>query len=158
MFWPRTVLPEDKAKTVCDALQTCLVHAIDTALTCKQAHWNLYGTGFLAVHERLDPIVENARDAADEIAERINQLGGVPDGRVKTVASDTKFAAYPDGYVEDVDAVKAVSDQLVALSQVLREAIEVTGDLDPLTEDILIAKGQLFEKDLWMLQAFVKKA
>ncbi|MEM1063252.1 MAG: ferritin-like domain-containing protein, partial [Planctomycetota bacterium] len=121
MFWPRTVLPEDQAKVVCDALQKCLVHTIDTALTCKQAHWNLYGKAFLAVHERLDPIVDNARAASDEFAERINQLGGVPDGRVASVAAQTTVPAYSGEYVEDTVAVKAVSDQMIGLSKVLRE-------------------------------------
>ncbi|QDT66966.1 DNA starvation/stationary phase protection protein Dps [Calycomorphotria hydatis] len=153
MKWKRSILDAEKTKVVCDELQTVLVHLIDLSLTSKQAHWNLFGTKFLPIHEKIDEIVAFSRDYSDEVAERMDQLGVAPDGRVGTVAKNSTLPEYPESF-ETVDAtVTAMADRLSILSKVLRTAQETVSDADPMTEDIIIAITQTVEKELWMLQA-----
>lgn len=45
------------------------------------AHWNVAGPNFIAMHEMLDPQVDEVLAMADETAERIAALGGSPSGR-----------------------------------------------------------------------------
>ena len=152
-FFPRNPLSEEHAETTADALQPVLVSLIDLALESKQAHWNVFGTQFLSVHEKLDEVVKTARDGADTVAERMAQLGFPPDGRAKVVAADAPQPGHPDGFQNVPTTLTRVCDILLAVSQRLRKSIEVTGDTDPLTEDRLIAIGQEVEEHLWMLQA-----
>ena len=57
------------------------LHALnDLSLTLKHIHWNVVGPHFIAVHEMLDPQVDQVREMADDTAERMSALGGVPQG------------------------------------------------------------------------------
>ena len=64
------------------------------AVNGKQAHWNVRGANFIAIHELLDAVVANAQAGADQAAERIVALGLPIDARVGTVAAKTTT---PDG-------------------------------------------------------------
>jgi starvation-inducible DNA-binding protein len=152
-MWKRTVLSKANAKKVSDALQPTLVHLIDLALIAKQAHWCVFGTHFLAVHEKLDEVVASARAASDQVAERMSQVGICPDGRSDTVAAGSKLEAFPAGFHSDVQVLGEFCDRLLAVCKALRTAREAVEDADPYTEDMLIAIGQGLEEHLWMLQA-----
>src|SRR3954471_22993416 len=52
----------------------------DLHLTLKHVHWNVVGPHFIAVHEMIDPQVDQVREMADDVAERIAALGGVAPG------------------------------------------------------------------------------
>ncbi|MGH9897789.1 MAG: ferritin-like domain-containing protein, partial [Pyrinomonadaceae bacterium] len=66
-----------------DLLSKCLADAIDLKLQSKQAHWNVKGPSFIALHELFDTIATAGDSYADIIAERIIQLGGIADGTVQ---------------------------------------------------------------------------
>lgn len=155
-FFPRNPLSEDAAKTTANALQPALVCLVDLALKAKQAHWNVFGTQFLSVHEKLDDVVESARKGSDTLAERMVQIGFPADARASTVAAGGVEPDLPESFQNVPSTLKQMSDVLLAVSHRLRESIETVGDVDPLTEDQLIAIGQEIEEHLWMLQAMEK--
>ena len=157
-FWKRNILPEDDARTVCDALQTVLVSLVDLALQGKQAHWNLYGANFRSLHELLDAIVDTARSSSDTVAERMNQLGVAPDGRRDTVAAGSPLENYTGDFEPVPRALHLVGDRLKTVDVTLRDARAAVAEADPLTEDLLIAVGQQVEMHLWMIQAMEKDA
>ena len=149
----RHVLPEDKAKPTADALEQNLVVLIDLALILKQAHWNVVGTNFRAVHLQLDEILLTVREGADEVAERIVMIGYSPDGRAKTVAKESPLEEYVTGFVSAEDTIHAVADALQKSISVMRESIEALDDLDLVSQDLLISVSGQLEKHLWMVQA-----
>ena len=51
----------------------------------KQAHWNVRGSNFIAIHELLDQVVANAQGSADLAAERIVALGLPIDARTTAI-------------------------------------------------------------------------
>src|SRR5262245_39282905 len=53
-----------------------LADALDLALQAKQAHWNVKGPTFIALHELFDTVVDEVFEYADDLAERAVQLGG----------------------------------------------------------------------------------
>lgn len=156
MFWKRSLLSDEQTKNVSAALQQSLVDFIALGIQGKQAHWNLHGPRFLSVHEKLDEIVDFARAASDEIAERMDQIGVAPDGRLKTVVETTRLEGYPPGFIPVENAVSLVADRLHAVAMTVREGIKKVGDDDPLSQDMLTGFAEQIEKQLWMFQATEK--
>jgi len=149
----RNVLSDSKQKKAADILQGNLVTLIDLALNLKQAHWNVVGPNFRSLHLQLDEIIVTVRAATDEIAERIVTIGSAPDGRAKTVAADTVLGEFTTGFHKVPETVTAVADPLMKAIDLLRDGIEKMGDIDPISEDLLIATSSQLEKHLWMVQA-----
>lgn len=149
----RLVLDETKRDQTIEHLQECLTTLIDLALQLKQAHWNLIGDRFLSFHVQLDSIIESARAGSDEVAERIAALGVAADGRAKTVDQDSKLEDFPEGRHSVSATVTMVADRLATASACLRDSIAKVGEVDPISEDMLIAICSGIEKHLWMVQS-----
>lgn len=135
-----------------ELLQPCVLASINLALTLKQLHWNLRGSKFQTVHEFLDLIIAHARATADELAERTVTVGVAARGQASDVAT-VDLPPVPDDFVTDTRALELASALLDATIGILRDAQEPLGDLDAVTEDLIIAAIQTFEKQLWMLRS-----
>lgn len=149
----KSLLSEASTKSVGGALQGALVDLVDLSLVAKQVHWNVVGPRFRSVHLQLDEVVDTARQHSDTVAERASALGVNPDGRSGTIARTTAIDSVPEGWVKDVDAVRTLVDALGVVIGRMRERIDVTGDPDPVSQDILIALTADLEKHAWMFQA-----
>lgn len=149
----RSVLVGSKQGEAAELLQGQLVTLIDLALNLKQAHWNVVGPNFRSLHLQLDEIIETVRGLTDEIAERVVTIGEAPDGRAKAVAGGTKLNEFPTGFHQVPETLSPVADQIKEAIDQLRAAIEKMGEVDPISEDLLIAAAAQLEKHLWMVQA-----
>ena len=149
----RSILKSDQRDTTVKQLQSCLYDLIDLALQGKEAHWNVLGPNFRSVHLQLDEIIDSARNASDEVAERIVTLGLSPDGRASQIASKSRLEPMPDGLQDVPTTVTLYSDRLAKTISGLRDAIENTADSDPVSQDVLIGVAAVLEKHLWMMQA-----
>lgn len=153
MTFKRSVLDESKQGPAADLLQGTLTTLLDLALNLKQAHWNVVGPNFRSVHLQLDEIIVTVRAATDEIAERIVTIGIAPDGRAKSVSAESVLSDFPNGFHQVAETVAQVGDQIKTAIDQVRQAIEKMADLDPISEDLLIATSSQMEKHLWMVQA-----
>ena len=143
---------------VSELLQKALSRYNDLHLTLKHVHWNVVGPNFIGVHEMIDPQVELVRGYADEVAERIATLGKSPLGTPGAILNDRTW----DDYSVERDTVQA---HLAALDLVYtgviedtRKSIERVGDLDPVTEDMLIAHSTELEKFQWFVRAHLENS
>ena len=82
----RNALQSNTKTTVAALLNARLADAIDLALMTKQAHWNLRGRQFIAVHEMLDGFRTEIDGHADILAERVAQLGWIALGTTQAVS------------------------------------------------------------------------
>ena len=87
----------DDAKRVIELLQSRLHAYNDLHLTLKHVHWNVVGPHFIAVHEMLDPQVDDVRAMADDVAERIATLGGSPVGTPGALVDARSWSEYSLG-------------------------------------------------------------
>jgi starvation-inducible DNA-binding protein len=142
-----------RSQTVANDLQATVVEMIELALQGKQAHWNVVGPHFRSAHLELDEIVETARWAADEVAERMAAIGVAPDGRSATVSEARALEPLDAGTIPTEHAIEHVGGLLEEVSRRLHERIARVGDEDPISEGILIAAGERIEKHAWMLRA-----
>ena len=153
MSWKRSVLDKDAQQRVGDVLQGVVVDLIDLALQGKQAHWTVKGPNFRSLHKQLDDMVEVARDATDDLAERLSALGVAPDGCVQTVAHTTRLEAMPVGFHDWRAITDWISDRLAVCSHHLQEAMCELDPIDDVSTNMLQDVAQLIEKQLWMMQA-----
>ena len=147
-------LKSNTKTTVAALLNARLADAIDLALMTKQAHWNLRGRHFIAVHEMLNGFRIEIDGHADTLAERIVQLGGVAFGTTQTVARDSKLKAYPTDLVSVEDHVATLGERYGDLANATRAAVHMAAEAgDAGTADILTAFSRSLDRALWFLEA-----
>ncbi|XVH31518.1 DNA starvation/stationary phase protection protein DpsA [Haloferacaceae archaeon DSL9] len=71
-------LDTEKAEQIIDALNTDLADAYVLYHQLHKHHWNVEGAEFLEIHVFLQEVYEDVEIAADDLAERLQALGGVP--------------------------------------------------------------------------------
>ncbi|MBD3006764.1 MULTISPECIES: Dps family protein [unclassified Streptomyces] len=135
------------------ALQRIVVDLVELHLQGKQAHWNVVGHNFRDLHLQLDQIVDDARESADTIAERMRALAAIPDGRSETVAATTTLPAFPAGEVSVTAVVDLITARLRATVDTLRTLHDQVDSEDPSTADLLHAIIESLEKHAWMVSA-----
>ena len=138
-------------------LNARLADSIDLSLAVKQAHWNLKGPTFIAVHELLDMLREHLDSNSDTVAERVAQLDGIALGTTQAVGEASALPAYPTDIRKVADHVGALVERYAALSKSVREAIDAADDAgDAGTADIFTAFSRDLDKDLWFLKSHLE--
>lgn len=148
----RVPVDPDARRPVASELEGELADIIDLRLQTKEAHWNLVGPLYLAVHEQLGKFADRYAEYADRVAERSLSLGYAVDGRPETVAGTTGLAPFPTGFVRDSEALDLISDRLDTIALRSRARLNRVQDLDPVTENMLQDLTEGFEHDLWQMR------
>ena len=157
MFKTKNDVPEATRVKVVELLNARLADCIVLQTQTKQAHWNVKGPNFIALHELFDQINEDVEDYVDDIAERAVQLGGVAEGRARMAAKRSSLAEYPAMAVDGRSHVEALSSALAAFGAAARKGIDQAnelGDLD--TADLFTEVSRGIDKWLWFVEAHLQ--
>jgi starvation-inducible DNA-binding protein len=147
-------LPETVRAACVDLLNARLADAIDLQTQCKQAHWNVRGPDFVALHALFDKINTDVEEYVDLIAERIVQLGGIALGTARLAVKRSALPEYGTMGTKGREHVEALSTALSAFAKGTRaavRAIDQAGDLGG--ADILTQISRGTDKWLWMVEA-----
>ncbi len=157
MHSTRNDIPADKREKIIGLLNARLAETIDLSLQAKQAHWNVKGPSFIALHELFDQVHGGLAAAVDDIAERAVALGGVAEGTLDAVSRRTKMPKYPAGLSDGLKHVEALADSLAALGKSVRAAIDESDALrDKDTADLFTGFSRELDKHLWFVEAHVQ--
>lgn len=137
-------------------LQIHLATALDLHSQVKQAHWNVKGPSFFGIHKMFDELTDKFNNPIDIVAERISALGGYPMGYVSAVASASILDNPADDLVQDLDWVAFILDQYHSYSKLLYDDIKSLGDLDPISQDILIEIARMIDQGIYFLAAHLE--
>ena len=141
----------------CQILNEILADSMVLAALYKKSHWNVAGPTFYQLHLLFDKHYEEQVEIVDEIAERIQMLGGVSVGDPRHAAELTTIERPPDGAEE----VPVVLDRLLAAHEAILEKVragidrtEKSGDWgsnDLLMSDVL----RRHEMQVWFVSEHV---
>jgi starvation-inducible DNA-binding protein len=150
---------DSNAKTASiGVLNARLADAIDLALLTKQAHWNIKGPRFIALHEMFDGFRKEIDKHVDTMAERAVQLGGTALGTSQVVAKSSTLPPYPTDIYTSRSHLAELIERYGAMADTVRAGINETDDAgDADTADLLTAFSRALDKALWFLEAHVQE-
>ncbi len=153
----RNDIPANTKHAVIDMLNARLADTIDLALAVKQAHWNVKGPNFIAIHEFFDKLRTALDPRVDEMAERVAQLGGTALGTTQAVAKASKLEAYPTDIHATSDHLAALIARFGDLANAVRKNIDEAdeaGDAD--TADLFTGVSRKLDESLWFLESHIQ--
>lgn len=158
MFETRIDIEPGNRQELIDILNAQLADTFDLVSLIKQAHWNVKGPQFIALHKLFDELAGGMLGYVDMIAERATALGGTAMGSVRMAAASSRLEAYPPGLVEDMDTVRFLADQMASLAASTRLAADQAEALKDMgTNDLFIEIVRDLDKWLWFLEAHLQR-
>jgi starvation-inducible DNA-binding protein len=146
------------SRQIISLLQMRLHSLNDLHLTLKHIHWNVVGPHFIAVHEMIDPQVDQVRDMTDDLAERISTLGGEPNGTPGALVDERAWNDYSIGRAESIEHLGALDLVYSSVIKDHREAMQATETSDPVTQDMLIEQLRSLELFQWFVRAHLESS
>jgi starvation-inducible DNA-binding protein len=157
MYDTRTDLSISVREKVVPILQARLADSVDLFTQVKQAHWNVKGPHFIALHELFDKIAEIVERQGDMLAERLTALGARADGTARVVATQSALAEFPLDTNDGLAYVAAVADKLSMFGKALRANIDRVAKFgDAGTADLFTEISRTIDNQLWLADAHLQ--
>lgn len=134
-----------------------LANTFDLHSQIKQAHWNVKGMNFIALHELFDQVAAVVLAFGDTIAERITALGGEAMGTIRMAAKTSELSEFPMGIKGGEEFVQAVADRVAAYANSARDAIDTAEEAgDTATEDMFTEIARTMDEQLYFIEAHLQ--
>lgn len=133
-----------------------LADTFDLYSQIKQAHWNVKGAQFYALHELYDDLAAKLLEPIDEIAERVTALGGSAHGTIHMAAEMSRLPDFPL-VVNGMESVQALVERYATVAASTRAAIDTADEAGDMgTADLFTGLSRELDKALWFLEAHVQ--
>ena len=149
-----TQINSDYAASMNSSLQNFLADIQVLYSNIRGFHWNVSGKNFYELHSKFEKVYDDLSEKADEIAERILQLGGVPESKYSEYIKKSQF--------KEVNSIISGSEMIVYLLEAYKTLISseraILAKASKAGDDVTVAiitdyiKEQ--EKEIWMLSAY----
>lgn len=118
-------------------------------------HWNVRGPSFFSLHTAFEEQYTELFAAVDEVAERLRAKGALAPGGLSNLS---KMAGIDE--IEEDASAREMVEHLVRANKKLLGDLKTTRDHagdagDSETEDMMIARMQVHEKTIWMLESYL---
>ena len=147
-------LSEEVRENMVELLNARLADSLDLKSQAKQAHWNVKGMNFIALHELFDEVAGEVEGYSDMLAERVTTLGGTAEGTVRVAADKSSLNQYPLEITEGRDHVDALSSALAEFAKNTRTNVDEADEAgDAITADLFTEVARGTDKLLWFVEA-----
>jgi starvation-inducible DNA-binding protein len=157
MYRTSNTLSENVRSKAAELLNRHLASAIDLHAQVKQAHWNVRGPAFIAIHELLDKVADVVEGYSDTIAERAAALGSTAEGTIQVAVDRSFLDQYKLGVADQKSHLAAVTAALAAFGDSARKAIDEAaafGDQD--TSDVFTEVSRGIDYQLWLVESHLQ--
>ena len=149
-------LSEEQRGQVVDGLKRALADTYTLYLMTHRFHWNVTGRMFNTLHAMFEQQYNELWMAADEIAERIRALGEFSPGDYASFGELTSIDTTSDVAPDAQEMLRMLVKGHEALSRTARKVADTADDVDDLvTEDLMIGRMTISEKNAWMLRSML---
>jgi starvation-inducible DNA-binding protein len=148
---PEIGLSETERTQALQRLHPLLADELVLVQKLRDAHWNVTGLHFHALHGLFEEEYTALATVIDDIAERIRQLGGRPDASLGGTISLKRLQEFPNAGRNAEEYLRALLADLETLVRQLRSDIPAVADVG--TQDFLTGLIQQHEKSAWKLRA-----
>lgn len=147
-------IPDKNREKVAALLAPLLADEYVLQAKTRNAHWNVVGPDFHAMHLFFEEQYTKLAEVIDEIAERIRMLGGTAPGSLGAFLKLTHLKELDSKLSHSALFVKALLADHETIIREMRDAAEICQKVeDEGTNDFIIGLIQEHEKTAWMLRA-----
>ena len=149
---PIALAENARAKSV-GALNQILVDTMTLRDLYKKHHWQVSGVTFYQLHLLLDKHYEEQAGFVDDIAERIQSLGGLAYAMAHDVAENTKLPRPPSGREDVATQISRLLEAHEIMLKEIREAASEAAEYgDDGTNDLLVSSLiRTHEMQVWFI-------
>lgn len=154
---PKIGLSETNLQKSINLLSVVLSDEMTLYIKTRKFHWNVSGNSFMELHKLFETQYNELELLIDEIAERINKLGGKTIGTMAEFSKLTRIKENPNKY----PAQKAMLTELLAdheaVIEDLRKDIDICSDEnhDAGSADMLTKILMKHETNAWVLRRYL---
>ena len=151
-------IKKENLKAVSEILGKSLADEFLLYTKTRNAHWNIEGPDFHAMHKFFEDQYEQLDETMDDIAERIRALGHYAPATLASFLSLTHLSEKSRGKNDSQGFIKELLSDHEAIIIRLRENINKIGNdyQDLGTSDFITGLMEIHEKMAWMLRAHLK--
>jgi len=154
MMKPSLGIPDKARKEIAGLLSKLLADAFVLSTKTRNAHWNVVGPDFHAMHLFFEGQYQQLAESIDEIAERIRSLGHNSPGSLAEMLKLARLKELPGATHPSRKWIEALlADHEQAIRQLRDDATKCAKLGDDGTNDFLIGLMERHEKTAWMLRA-----
>lgn len=154
---PLIGLASIERKEVVHTLNRVLANEMILTTKIRKVHWDVAGPQFYALHKMLDEHYKILDGRADEIAERVRQLGAFPVATLSGFLEHAVIGETPGIVLNPTEAVEALLMDHELLIRTLRNFLSKSDlQFDYGTTDLYTRILLDHERMAWMLRAFIE--
>ncbi len=154
---PKIGISEKNLTKAIEMLSVILADEHVLYIKTRKYHWNVSGNSFMELHKLFEEQYKELEETIDEVAERINRLGGKTIGTMVEFISLAKLKEQPKKYPTQKDMIKDLlvdnEAMVIALRKDVDEATEKLNDAG--TADFLTGLMEAHETIAWKLRRYL---
>ncbi len=154
---PKIGISEIHLQRSIDLLSVILSDEMTLYIKTRKFHWNVAGESFMELHKLFEGQYTILEKIIDEVAERINKLGGKTIGTMNEFTLLSRIVEHPNKYpVQKAMILELLNDHELLIAE-LRKDIDICTDdcHDAGTADLLTGILQQHESIAWILRRYL---
>ncbi len=153
---PNIGISENHLKNIIDLLAKSLADEVTLYTKIRKFHWNVSGESFMELHKLFQAQYTELEETIDEIAERINKLGGKTIGTLSEFLKITSIKEFPNVYPDQKQMLQELlSDHEEIIIDFRKNIDECDYNKDVGTADFYTGLMQQHETMAWVLRRYL---